>query len=78
MTPEDDLFSDLLAVPLDVMPLVRCIIDTEIENAVRKAAAAHDPFLADETMESDMLDDPEIVALLAGDFAWREAWSGAP
>ena len=73
VTPDDDVFGDILAVPLDVMPLVRSIIDTEIDNAVRKVAAEHEPVLADETLDSDVLSDTEVVAILAGDFAWRDA-----
>ena len=61
-----------VTVPLDVMPLVHAIIDTAIDDAMRRVAAMHEPMLANETLDEDMLSDPEVVSILAGEFAWQE------
>jgi len=34
--------------------------------------AMHEPMLANETLDEDMLSDPEVVSILAGEFAWQE------
>lgn len=60
----EDIFSNM-----SVMPIVRAIIDTEIEKATRKIANENEPLATEETIDPDDLSDPEVISILSGEFA---------